>query len=189
MTAMRDDIERRTADIRRELAILRRRLQEGDESELVVWIIPGQLACSQRPLRYNKRFGGSARTLTPDAAPYVTEWADMIQVYGIQSIICLMSDTEIGFYKDLDLGTENLIAFYRTRFHVRHLPWEDPHHSKSSRETIEEMLLRVREAALAAFNELPKPVLLHCSAGVDRSAPVAAYISTRTITPDSRAGR
>lgn len=49
-----------------------------------------------------------------------------------------MSDTEIGFYKDLDLGTENLIVLYRTRFDVRHLPWEDLHHSKSSRETIEE---------------------------------------------------
>lgn len=179
MTAMPADIDQRTASIRRDLAALRRKLQDGDESELIVWIIPGQLACSQRPLRYHKRFGGSARTLTPDAAPYVAEWADMIQVCGIQSIICLMSDTEIEFYKDLDLGTDNLIAFYQTRFHVRHLPWEDPQHSKSSRDTIEAKLLTIREVALAAFNELPKPVLLHCSAGVDRSAPVAAYIASR----------
>jgi len=27
-----------------------------------------------------------------------------------------------------------------------------------------------------AFNELPKPVLLRCSAAIDRTAPVAAYI-------------
>src|SRR5205809_460260 len=73
-TAMPADIVQRTASIRQELATLRRRLQDGDESELIVWIIPRQLACSQRPLRYHKRFGGSARTLTPDAAPHVAEW-------------------------------------------------------------------------------------------------------------------
>ena len=31
-------------------------------------------------------------------------------------------------------------------------------------------------AALTAFDSLPKPVPLHCSAGQDRSAPAAAYI-------------
>jgi protein tyrosine/serine phosphatase len=28
-----------------------------------------------------------------------------------------------------------------------------------------------------AFQRLPKPVLLHCSAGIDRSSPVAAFLS------------
>lgn len=176
---MDGEIQSKTADTRRDLAALRRRLQSGDESELLVWIIPGQLACSQRPLRYHPRWGGSARVLTPDAAPHVAEWADLMAVEGIRSIICLMSDTEVGFYKDLDLGTETLIEFYRTRFDVCHLPWEDPHHSKSARETIEAALANVREAALAAFRKLPKPVLIHCSAGVDRSAPVAAYVWAR----------
>ena len=30
-----------------------------------------------------------------------------------------------------------------------------------------------------AFDALPKPVLLHCSAGIDRTAPVAAYLAER----------
>ena len=33
-----------------------------------------------------------------------------------------------------------------------------------------------RHEALQAFDNLPKPVLLHCSAGIDRSSPVAAFI-------------
>ena len=33
------------------------------------------------------------------------------------------------------------------------------------------------QKVLKAFDVLPKPVLLHCSAGMDRTAPVAAYIA------------
>lgn len=37
-------------------------------------------------------------------------------------------------------------------------------------------LQRIQKEALTAFDVLPKPILLHCSAGIDRSAPVAAFI-------------
>ena len=62
-------------------------------------------------------------------------------------------------------------------FDVCHIPWDDPAHRPwSERGSFEDELLRVREQALAAFDALPKPGALHCSAGIDRSSPVAAYI-------------
>lgn len=173
---MEAEISVRESQIASELRALGRRLSAGDESELAVWVIPNELACSHRPLRYHRSFGGSARNLAPEAAPYVREWAEMVAVYGIQSIICLMSPTEIGFYRDLELGTSDLISFYESRFNVRHLPWEDPAHSKTPQRLIEMKKREIRQTALEACDELPKPVLLHCSAGIQRSAPVAAYI-------------
>lgn len=170
------EISERAWSIAAQLSALGRRIKAGDEAELAVWIIPDELACSHRPLRYHQLFGGSARSLAPDAAPYVRDWADMIATYGIESIICLMSATEVGFYRDLELGTSDLIAFYESRFEVRHLPWEDPAHSKTDHSIIEARKREIRVAALDAFDALLRPVLLHCSAGVDRSAPIAAYI-------------
>jgi len=35
------------------------------------------------------------------------------------------------------------------------------------------------ERILKEYDELPKPVLIHCSAGIDRTAPVAAFIAYR----------
>jgi hypothetical protein len=40
----------------------------------------------------------------------------------------------------------------------------------------EDQLREVRDRALREFDELPKPVLLDCSSGIQRSAPVAAFI-------------
>ena len=173
---MEPEISARESQIASELRSLGRRLAAGDESELAIWVIADELACSHRPLRYHRLFGGSARNLSTEAAPYVRAWSEMIAAYGIKSIICLMGPTEVRFYRDLDLGTADLISFYKSRFNVRHLPWEDPAHSKTPPALIERKKRETRQSALEAFNELPKPVLLHCSAGIQRSAPVAAYI-------------
>ena len=56
-------------------------------SQLLYWIIPGQLACAHRPLRYHLVHGGSRLPLSPDAAPLIVKWAEFLQVEGIRSII------------------------------------------------------------------------------------------------------
>ncbi len=71
----------------------------------------------------------------------------------------------------------NLVAFLQHEgFRLCSLPWEDPAHSKTDPSAKRAKLEQIRRDALEAYDRLPKPVLLQCSAGIDRSAPVAAYV-------------
>jgi protein-tyrosine phosphatase len=100
-----------------------------------------------------------------------------------QSILCLMHPKEIDHYRALDLGAPDLLEFYRKHgMSVLHIPWDDPaHRSTEERRGFAEELARVQAEALTGFDNLAKPVLLHCSAGIDRSSPVAAYIFQQRV--------
>jgi len=165
-------------EIRNRLQILGERIDSGDDSDLLVWVIDSQLACAHRPLRHHPEFGGSGRDLPASATKEVLHWAERVREEGIKSIITLIHPKELRHYEALKLGAPNLIEFYqREGFQVCHIPWEDPRHrSAMDHVSFKDEIFRVREEALIAFDDLPKPVLLHCSAGIDRSAPVAAYI-------------
>ena len=91
---------------------------------------------------------------------------------------------ELRHYAQLDLNSESLIEFYwKEGFEVRHIPWEDPKHRiPSERGSFATELARVSEEALEAFDTLQKPILLHCSAGIDRSSPVADFIFHRRLS-------
>jgi len=165
-----------------ELTSLAKRICNGDESELLVWVIPEVLACAHRPLRYHHKFGGRGRCLPADATPEVYNWVQRVKQCEISSIICLMDSREIKHYSKLALNSKDLIEFYKiSGFAVRHIPLNDPaHRPHSDSDSFRENLIRVKKEALAAFCTLPKPVLLHCSAGIDRSSPVAAFIWSRS---------
>jgi hypothetical protein len=95
------------------------------------------------------RFAESAAT------PLVREWSMRIRAAGMKSII----------------------SFFEAQgFTVASVPWEDPHHKRSDAKAKRKTLEQCRAAALREFDGLPKPVLLQCSAGIDRSAPAAAFI-------------
>ncbi len=174
---MRQQIDTKSREIADRMRDLGRRLERGDESEFLTWVIPDQLACGHRPLRHHQVYGGSARNLDSGATSFLFEWVEFMQVYDVQSIICLMHENELAYYNALDLNASNLVEFYRFQgFKVCHLPWEDPAHSDTDLETIAKQRREIRHDALEAFDNLPKPVLLHCSAGIQRSAPVAAFI-------------
>ena len=159
------------------LSVLGRKLEKGEEAPLHIWVLSGRLACAHRPLRHHPHFAGSAKNLSPAAAPFVIEWASTIVRSGFRSIISLMHQTELAYYAQLPLGAADLIEFYRhSGLAVSHIEWVDPAHSKTQPKAILKKRDAVRIKALAAYDELPKPVLLHCSAGIQRSAPVAAYI-------------
>ena len=174
---MEQEIESRSKLLAAELRNLGRRIANRDDSQLLVWPIPGALACAHRPLRHNRLYGGSVRNLAPEATPLIFEWVEQVELEGIRSIICLMHDTELKFYEALDLKAANLVEFYRARrFNVAHIPWEDPAHSRTNPMIVTKKRTQARRDALVAYDLLQKPVLLHCSAGEQRSAPVAAYI-------------
>lgn len=164
-------------ELRRAFRDLGRRIEAGDESELLIWIIPSHLACSHRPLRHNRLYGGSLRNIDEAAAPLVVEWAKRIREEGIRSVICLMSQEEVALYARLDLEASDLLQFYRNEgFEVASIPWKDPAHVRANAAALRKKERQISEEALVQFDKLRKPVLLHCSAGIDRSAPVAAFI-------------
>jgi len=170
--------DQKANELRAALAALGKRLNTGDDRELLVWVLPEKLACAHRPLRHHPQFGGSGKDLPPHASPEVRKWIDRIGTAGSRSIIVLMDPKALRHYVVLALGSQDLIDLYRkSGFQVLHIPWEDPaHRPASSGYSFQRELTRIRAEALQAFDELPKPVLLHCSAGIDRSSPVAAYI-------------
>src|ERR1700691_38005 len=173
-----EDLQKKSLQIAHDLGGLGRRIERGDETDLLIWVIPHILACSHRPLRHHRIYGGSGRNLTADATPLLFEWTTKMRASGIKSIISLMHDKELAYYSSLDLGAPDLIGFYTSQgFEVRKITWEDPAHSRTSRILIQEKLSEVRTLVLEAFDALPKPALLHCSAGIDRSSPVAAFLA------------
>lgn len=167
--------------IRNELRRLRQQIGAGDESELWVWAVPRRLACAQRPLRDHPRFGG--RTPLPrEARPFVESWVDRVVESGFQSVISLLEVAQLDRYYargGIDIHPHGLLGYYEARgLNVASIPCTD-----YQRPTDEQL-----RQALDAFRRLPKPALLHCSAGIDRTAPVAAYIcECDEPTPNSTA--
>ncbi len=176
-------IEAKRSEIVAAMKRLRRKLESGDDSELLVWVIPKILACAQRPLRHHPRYGGSGLPIPAEAKPLILDWIEQIRLEGVASIISFMHDRDLRCYRDIDLGGLNLVAFLQHQgFRMCPLPWEDPAHSKTDSTAKGAKLEQVRRDSLEAYDRLPKPVLLQCSAGIDRSAPVAAYIWQKRAT-------
>lgn len=158
-----------TATIQRELWSIRRQLRAGDESEMWIWVIPGSLACAQRPLRDHPEFGGRS-PLPPAARPLVESWVDRVLEAGFRSVLSLLDVTQLDRYYvrgGINLHPHGLLGYYESRgINVESIPCTD-----YQRPTDTQM-----GQVLAAFRRLPKPVLLHCSAGIDRTALVAAFL-------------
>lgn len=168
--------------IRAELWQARERLGRDPQANPLTWPIPCHLACSQRPLRDhpNQRFGGSGKPLPPEAGPEVIAWVQRVRDLGIRSVICLMHPKELRYYEGLQDMPGGLLDLYRSHgLEVRHIEWADPAHARTeeAREALRNRVREIKLEAYAAYRRLARPVLLHCSAGIDRSAPVAAYIA------------
>lgn len=180
---MKQDInEKRLAgEIRARMSDLRNRLASQPESVPFEWIIPDALACSQRPLRDRPEYQ-DATPLPREAGPLVLAWIEAVKAAGIRSIICLMHAKELRYYDNLDSMEGGLLTAYRKAgYEVRHLPWPDPFHGKTAQERSRRFALveSIKIQAADAYENLPKPVLIHCSAAIDRSPPVAAYVAIR----------
>jgi hypothetical protein len=171
-----ESVNQKADEIRKALLMLAHRLNSGDESELFVTVIPHELACAHRPLRYHPIHGESRADLPPEATDEVISWVERVVSEGFQSVICLMHQKEILHYSGLNLGYPDILDLYRAKgLKVCHQPWDDPRH-RATGVGFQDEVLEIRSACLKCFDELPKPVLLHCSAGQDRSSPVAAFI-------------
>ena len=114
------------------------------------WVLSELLAKSPRP-GYPGREGISKEV--------VDEWIENVRAMGVRSIICFLSDHQLAFYSDLPSG---LIQYYRDAgFDVAHIPEDDYKSPPLSEEGARE--------AVASFERLQKPALVHCSAGLART--------------------
>ncbi len=129
----------------------------GFASSTMFPVIPGKLYRSSRP---GYEGGAKARV----GLGQVQALIDTAKSLGIASIICILDEEHLCLYPNSDL----LGIYLSAGFEVRHIAARD--HS------IPPLTRSQLDAVLAAYRSLPKPVLIHCSAGLGRTGVAWAHI-------------
>lgn len=148
-------------------------------SSPVLWVLDGKLACSPRPLRYHPQFGGRVSLIPAEATGALSEWLQSVRQEGIGTIACLATPGELKRYAAVVGPDADLISFYRSRgIVVHHHAVEDPAHAPlEARSGILEQLEQLKPVVLDEYRQRVGAFLLHCSGGMDRSAPIAAFVA------------
>ena len=130
---------------------------------MVSWIVEGELAVSARP-------GFAPGEERAVAAETVEAWIARAREAGVRSVICLLGDDQLPLYEGA--LPEGLLARYRTAgFAVAHHGVRDGLTEPFTPAQLDE--------TWESFQRLPKPVLVHCSAGHDRTGRVVRHILGR----------
>jgi hypothetical protein len=129
---------------------------------MIEWVIPGRLARSARP-------GYPGQGGRPVAPAEVEAWLAEAKALGICSILCLLDQDQLEPYRDLPGGL--LQAYRRAGMVVGHVPLRD----LQTPPIPDGKLPEVWEL----FAKLPAPLLVHCSAGLDRTGAAVGYILRR----------
>ena len=113
------------------------------------WVVEGVLARSSRPAYWDD-----------PTLELVSKWLDQALQMRIKTIICLLSDSEIQeYYRSRGI---DLLQEYRLRdLEVLHLPAADHQTPPLNAKQIAELD--------RLFSQAQRPILVHCSAGIDRT--------------------
>lgn len=153
-------------------------LHAGDPLPTLAWAIPRRLTISQRPLRAHPEYGGSGRDYPPEARPDIDAWIKDVMRQGIRSVIVLTSNKELAHYATAVADDGGLLSAYRNAgLEVLHLPADDPAHDLTARAMFDAAVDELSTELAQRLGTLRLPALLHCSAAIDRSPPVAARLA------------
>lgn len=116
------------------------------------WVIEGLIARGQRP----------GYPVDRPSLELVWRWADRTREMGVRSVICILEKPQIAHYDHINLDGGGLFGFYRSvGLEVAHVEAVD-----HKRPPLNDNEL---DAVWEAFEKAEKPVLIHCSAGRDRT--------------------
>jgi hypothetical protein len=137
---------------------------------MVYWVKPGLLATSSRP-----GYAPGAEFTVPRQR--VEGWVEEARTAGVASIICLLAGDQLPLYtRGLPQG---LLSFYEeSGFEVVNIASPDGMRDPYTPEQLED--------AWQAFQRLPKPVLVHCSAGYVRTGRIVDHILSHLAAHDLR---
>ena len=124
------------------------------DPEAISWVIDGVLARACRP-GYHSESGP-----TPEI---VAERIQRTKAVGIRSIICLLDNEKLQV-EYLSRGIDLLEAYRIAGFELYHCPVDDYQEPPVPRGDLDKII--------GIYRSLPEPVLVHCSAGVDRTQSV-----------------
>jgi len=132
----------------------------------IEWVIPTRLARSPRP-----GFGGMNSTEVEPGE--VEAWLAEARSSGIRSVLCLLDEGQLAYYRRLPGGL--LETYRRAGLAVASVPVADRQAPPISEDDL--------RLVWRAFGELPPPLLIHCSAGIDRTGAAVDHILGRLAAP------
>lgn len=129
------------------------------ESYMPTWVIEGVLAKAQRP----------GYPVNKPNLEKIEAWAEAVLNMGIRSIICILDHPQLAHYYAINLNPDGLFGYYRSLgLDVTHVPAEDYKDPKLSKDELEQ--------TSQAYQLMDKPILIHCSAGKDRTGAAIEHI-------------
>jgi protein-tyrosine phosphatase len=153
-------------------------LNAGDRLPRLAWAILNQLAVTQRPLRAHPIYGGSRRDYPLEARTDLDAWIHDLVRQGIRSVIALTSSKELDHYAAPAGNDGGLLSLYEDAgLQVLHLPADDPAHDLTARAAFDAAVDELSHVVTQGLDTLRLPAVLHCSAAIDRSPPVAARVA------------